>query len=375
MLRFLKSLTGQIVLMVALAGFVAWTVYQRYSAQVEAAAVPPPEKVATKVDPLATTNAPATPTAAPGTPANPTPASTSVPLQTGQTISRFIVPETRATNEAPPPPSISKEDRARMLAAPEPLTLFTSESRPRVQPPAAPAPYAPYGRMIRCKLVTGLESSNLSTPLVAITTEDLWHRAPDGTPQLIIPAGVEVHGPPAAHGRTRDRLAAAGRFVFVWRTNDANNGRELPVEGIALTRAVDPASGAILPDDATGGLRGDLLESATNAELKLFAAAFLKASASAGYQTTSMLNPLTNQSVQSIAPNARNAAITGVQAVMDEFANRIRKQLDEEGCFVSVPAGRDFYVYVPQTIDLSAARQGGIAATPDNSPSHASATP
>jgi hypothetical protein len=374
MIRFLRSLTGQIVILLLLAAFVGWSVYGRYRTQVETASVPAAAPVAKKVNPLA---APApTSRGVAGASGLPAEGLASMAVQTGASIARLIVPETPVVaTERVPEKTIPKKIRDRMLAAPEPLTLFVSDTAPSHPAETSPAEFAPYGRMIRCKLVTGLESSNLTTPLVAITTEDLWHRSPDGIAHLIIPAGVEVHGPTASHGRLRDRLEASGAFVFVWRTSDSNNGRELVLKGIALTRDTDPETGMVRADDGTGGIRGELIETANNAELKLFAAAFLQAAASGGLQTNTFLNPLTNTATSVLQPTLRNAGIAGSQAVIDEFAGRIRKQLTEDGSYVAVPAGREFYVYVPETIQLSKATRGGIAQTRSTATPHADATP
>lgn len=360
MIRFLRSLTGQIVILVLLAAFVGWTVFARYREQAQVAAVPNAATPPKKLNPLDSRGIHAGgPTAKPASPAE---GLANMALRTGGSIARLIVPESQAGPIEPVEKTIPKPIRELMLAPPESLTLFVS-----AEPVAAKAPavvlndFAPYGRMIRCKLVTGLESSNLTTPLVGITIEDLWNRGLDGVARLIIPAGVEVHGPPATHSRLRDRLEASGAFMFVWRTSDEANGRELSLKGIALTRDVDPESGLVRPDDGSGGIRGEVIETASNAELKLFAAAFLQAASAGAYQTQTFVNPLTNSATPTVLPTLRNAGVAGTQAVLDEFAGRIRKQLTDEGHYVAIPAGREFYVYIAQTIDLRKATRAGIA--------------
>lgn len=351
MKRFIFSIGGGIALILVFGALVAFTLYQRYAQDRQNFSPPPPPVISDTVDPLEPT---------PDSEPDPGHANRSLATRTGERVAKLIVPE--AEEVAPvSAPQISREDRARMLADPVRLSLYYSEPPPPPPPPVVSDRYAPYGRMIRCKLVTSLESSNLSTPLVAITTESIWNRAPDGTPFEIIPAGIEVHGPPVARGRSRDRLAADGEFVFVWRTNDEFNGQELSVRGIALTRDTDPTTDLIGPADASAGIRGDIIETAGNREIRLFAAAFLKAAASGGYQTSSILNPLTNQTVTQAEPGLRNAAVAGVEAVLGEWANRIRDEIDQEGFFVAVPAGREFYLYINQTIDLRAAQRGLFA--------------
>ena len=49
--------------------------------------------------------------------------------------------------------------------------------------------------------------------------------------------------------------------------------------------------------------------------------------------------------------NARNAAVAGGQAVLEQFAGRIAKELERNGVYIQVPAGKQFYVYPRQVID------------------------
>ena len=61
--------------------------------------------------------------------------------------------------------------------------------------------YAPFGRLLDCKLVNTLESNVDGTPLIAIVIKDLWWTNAQGERKLIIPAGTEVHGIPGGkHG-------------------------------------------------------------------------------------------------------------------------------------------------------------------------------
>ena len=50
--------------------------------------------------------------------------------------------------------------------------------------------YAPYGRLLNCKLVNTLESNVEGTPLIAMVIEDLWWVNSKGERKLIIPAGT-----------------------------------------------------------------------------------------------------------------------------------------------------------------------------------------
>jgi len=231
-----------------------------------------------------------------------------------------------------------------------PLTLFSIAPTP---PSATAAAIAPYGRLIACETVVALESNRLETPVIGLVTEEVWH---DG--RLVIPAGAEVHGR-AALDRTRERLAAQGAWRIVWRTPDRDNGTELAVEGLALDREFDAASGAWGAHDGSAGLRGQILKTDDDRELKLFAATFL-ATATAAFQDTRATAGLLGEAVLPAA-TVRNATLAGTGAVLREYAQTIREAITRDGFYLRVPAGKPFYLYVTQTLDRS--RRGASLAS------------
>lgn len=242
-----------------------------------------------------------------------------------------------------------------------PLTLFEAKPEPKAVPPPRHAPSAPYGRLIPCETVVALESNHLETPVVGLVTEDVWH---DGV--LVIPAGAEVHGH-AALDRTRERLAAQGAWRIVWRTPDARNGTELAIQGLALDRE-QSASGAWGKDDGSAGLRGDILKTSDDRELQLFAATFLS-TATAALQDTRAVTGLIGEAVVPAA-TARNATLAGTGAVLREYAQQLREAIARDGFYLYVPAGKPFYLYVTQTLDLAKATGGHPHALPTPSYSH-----
>ena len=187
-----------------------------------------------------------------------------------------------------------------------------------------------------------VDSSTIQTPIIGLVTNDVWH---DG--RLIIAAGTEVHST-AKVDRVRERIAGNGNWTFVWQT-----GEELNVSGLALDREHDGENGAWGITDGSAGLRGQLLKSDDLAEVKLFAATFLSGAANGltekeqtifGSQTTSSL---------------QNAPLTGAQQVLNVYARQILESIQRDGFYVRVPAGKQFYLYVTQTIDRSKAVIGG----------------
>jgi hypothetical protein len=215
--------------------------------------------------------------------------------------------------------------------------------------------FAPYGRLIPCELVITVDSSSIRTPIVGLVTEDIFHHG-----ELIIPAGTEVHGS-AQIDRTRERIASNGRWTLVWQ-----NGKELNVSGLALDHELDPDTGTWGITDGSAGLRGKLLKTDNLAEVKLYIATLLSGAASA----------LTENQVTAFGtfalPTLQNAPLQGAQSVLDRYAQQILQTIERDGFYVRVPAGKQFYLYVTQTIDEQDAT---IGATRSASLESAESTP
>jgi hypothetical protein len=279
------------------------------------------------------------------------------PLPTAKSAPAIVLPQTltRTGSRFKAPPAVPAGSGAAaastapaVAAVPEkphalPLVLFSAPPEPS---PAAPrAPAAPFGRLIPCETVVALESNRLETPVIGLVTEDIWH---DG--RLVIPAGAEVHAR-AALDRTRERLAVQGPWKIVWRTPDANNSAELSVDGLALDREYAADTGTWGLHDGSAGLRGQVVKADDNRELRLFAATFLS-SATAALQDTRMTTGLLGEASLPAA-TARNAALTGTSAVLREYAQEMREAITRDGFYLRVPAGKPFYLYVTQTLDLA----------------------
>lgn len=217
--------------------------------------------------------------------------------------------------------------------------------------------YAPFGRMIPCQLVITVDSSSIKTPIVGMVTEDLWHNG-----RLVIPAGAEVHGTAQAD-KTRERIASAGGWVIVWRSADENNGMEMRLQGVALDMEKDYNSktGEWALTDGSAGLKGELLRNDNLAEIKLFAATFLsEATDILQEKNFSRPNTFTGEQTAIVENSPRNAALAGVSAVMEKYADQIMEAIERDGFYVRVPAGKQFYLYVTQTIDRDFAKRGNM---------------
>jgi hypothetical protein len=219
------------------------------------------------------------------------------------------------------------------LVADSPGTIATSK-------PTNPV-YAPYGRLIPCETVITVDSASIQTPIIGLITEDIYHAG-----RLVIPAGTEVHGT-AQTDRLRERIASGGGWTLVWRT-----GEELRLKGIALDRefASDQAGWGIT--DGSAGLRGRVIKSDDLAEIKLFAATLLSGAAGAlTDKHTTLFGSIDRRSLN-------NAPLKGAQDVLQVFAQRIHEAIQRDGFYVRVASGKQFYLYVLQTIDRNEAVLG-----------------
>jgi hypothetical protein len=242
-------------------------------------------------------------------------------------------------------PSDATKQEEKKVALP-PLSLFGDT--PPTEKPLSKF-YAPYGRLIPCELIITIDSSVMRTPIVGLITEDIYHAG-----RLIIPAGTEVHGV-AQVDHVRERIASGNHWTLVWQ-----NGEELAVNGLALDREKDADGEGWGITDGSAGLRGRLIKSDSMAEIKLFAATFLSGAAGAlTERDQTILGPIAS-------PTLQNAPLAGAQSVLGAYAKQILDSIQRDGFYVRVPAGKQFYLYVTQTLDRDDATIGGSRVTADN---------
>jgi Bacterial conjugation TrbI-like protein len=240
-------------------------------------------------------------------------------------------------------------NKAPVAPAALPISLYHGEN-PQVA--EVSDTYAPYGRMIPCETVITIDSAKIETPIIGFVTEDVWN---DG--KLIIPAGAEVHGK-AQVDPSRERIASDNSWILVWRTTDRMNGAELPLHGVALDMERNETTGTWQLTDGSAGLKGDILKTDNWAEIKLFVATFLSAATTGLENTTTSTNALTGQTTQTPLATPKDAALAGSSAVLNQYAQQILDSIKRDGFYVRVPAGKQFYLYVTQTIDLDNAKRG-----------------
>lgn len=212
----------------------------------------------------------------------------------------------------------------------------------RADPPP-PERFMPFGTLLKCKLVNTIDSANLETPVIALLLEDVWQNG-----KKVIPANTLVHGTARA-GRMRDRVTASGAWRFVWQ-----DGRELVFNGVALDREYEHDIDGYGITDGSGGIKGRVMATDDLQELKMLASAALSGFAR-GTQDRQQ-----NALGSTITGSVSNGVREGVGEVFDLYAKRTLKDIEENGYYVRVAAGKEFYVYVLESVDPQKASVAGL---------------
>jgi hypothetical protein len=251
-----------------------------------------------------------------------------------------------ATSPALPKPSPLPTAPANQAPPLAPISLFEDSSAGIPPSKKLSAVFAPFGRLIPCETVVTVDSSSIQTPIIGLVTENVYFGG-----RLVIPAGTEIHGT-AQTDHQRERIASGDNWTLIWQT-----GMEMRLKAIALDREFDDEtnqSGWAITD-GSAGLRGEIIKSDDYADIKLFAATFLSGAASAlTEKQETVFGPINS-------PTLDNAPFAGAQAVLQTYAQQILDSIQKNGFYVRVPSGKQFYLYVLQTIDDADASLGGAA--------------
>jgi hypothetical protein len=256
-------------------------------------------------------------------------------------------PPAVATNVAtikPSAPPISNPAPRQISETLAPISLFPDSTAGVARPRQLSAVYAPFGRLIPCETIVTVDSSSMQTPIIGLVTENIYFGG-----RLIIAAGTEVHGM-AQTDRQRDRISTSTSWTLVWQ-----DGEEMQLKAVALDREFDNntnQSGWAITD-GSAGLRGEVIKSDNLADIKLFAATFLSGAASAlTEKQQTVFGPINS-------PTLNNAPFAGAQTVLQTYSQQIYDSIQKNGFYVRVPSGKQFYLYVLQTIDRADASFGG----------------
>jgi hypothetical protein len=208
--------------------------------------------------------------------------------------------------------------------------------------PQVPEVFMPFGTLLKCKLVNTVDSANIDTPIIALLLEDVWQNG-----KRVLPANTLIHGTAKA-GRLRDRVNAQGVWRLVW-----HDGRELSFNGTALDREYHQEVDGYGITDGSAGIRGRVLATDDLQELKMLASAALSGFARGTQDRTQ------NALGTTITGSVSNGVREGVGEVFELYAQRTLKEIEDQGYFVRIPAGKEFYVYVLETVDSQKASIGG----------------
>jgi Bacterial conjugation TrbI-like protein len=251
--------------------------------------------------------------------------------------------------------SVEFERREAPKTAVASLTIFAGDPQPAKAPQREPkGDYAPAFRLVKCQLVNTVDSSNITTPIIGLVTDDLWWNG-----KIVLRAASEVHGV-ANVDRVRERIASNGEFTFVLNEPDGS-GRELVIHGMALDMERDQNLDSYGITDGSAGLRGDVIRTANNDLIKLYAASLISGLAGAfSSGANGMLGNRVYTNSSSLGMSALQGAVVNpsvgaTQSVLDRYAEQIASSIERDGFFVRVPAGKQFYVYCTEAIDLSKA--------------------
>ena len=243
----------------------------------------------------------------------------------------------------PSPLPAAPANQAPMLA---PISLFADSTAGVPTPKKLGPVFAPFGRLIPCETVVTVDSSSIQTPIIGLVTGNVYFGG-----KLVIAAGTEIHGT-AQTDHQRERIASGTSWTLVWQ-----NGMEMQIKAIALDREFENNTNQTgwAITDGSAGLRGEVIKSDNLADIKLFAATFLSGAAGAlTEKQQTVFGPINS-------PTLNNAPFAGAQAVLQTYAQQIFDSIQKNGFYVRVPSGKQFYLYVLQTIDDADASLGGTA--------------
>ena len=197
--------------------------------------------------------------------------------------------------------------------------------------------YAPFGRLLDCKLVNTLESNVDGTPLIAIVIKDLWWTNAQGERKLIIPAGTEVHGKMGSC--VRNRMMSDGNFILVWQITSGQVGMELQLQGRVLEKsnqAGDKSKATIT--DMAAGIPGRVMGNGL----------------SEGFETTKTFDNGSTIVTENDG-STKNALAKAFETLSNVALENITDKISKESYYIRVPAGTEFYLYIEQVTDVEKA--------------------
>lgn len=237
-----------------------------------------------------------------------------------------------------------------------------------LKPPEDKGFFCPRNRMIRCKLVNTVDSSNAAdSPIDGLVTDDLIWRG-----HMIIARCSEVHMW-AQFDKAGERILGQGVVTFVLAEKDGLGNRELIVKGHVMDREDDPeffkmvAMGQTIDSmrktwgitDASAGLRGVVLKTDNLNIINAFVAAFIGGMAGTVTQFSSVIAPEQGGQSVSLPSYVAAPAAQGIANVMNNYASTVLASIEKDGFFLRVPAGKLYYIRTDEEIWTGNATMNG----------------
>ena len=215
--------------------------------------------------------------------------------------------------------------------------------------------FAPYGRLVACKMVNTVESGDTDTPLIAVVIEDLWWINAKGEKKLIIPAGTEVYGTVNGAKPMRNRLTTGNTFILVWQATSNMVGFELQLKGVALEKSTHPENRMLAAiTDMSAGIPGQVMSNENLSKFLMYTLAFGQGLAQ-GYQTNEVYTD-SGVTVTTQDGTTKNAMARGAETLAQVMLQDVSQMIAKESYYIRVPSGTEFYIFVQQVINLDDAQ-------------------
>ena len=215
--------------------------------------------------------------------------------------------------------------------------------------------FAPYGRLIACKMVNTVESGDTDTPLIAVVIEDLWWINAKGEKKLIIPAGTEVYGTVNGAKPMRNRLTTGNNFILVWQATSNMVGFELQLKGVALEKSTHPENRMLAAiTDMSAGIPGQVMSNENLSKFLMYTLAFGQGLAQ-GYQTNEVYTD-SGVTVTTQDGTTKNAMARGAETLAQVMLQDVSQMIAKESYYIRVASGTEFYIFVQQVINLDDAQ-------------------
>ena len=250
----------------------------------------------------------------------------------------------------------SSFDRSRSTSVQGPkITIIDGESGAGRSKEFVSDRFAPYGRLLACKMINTVESGDADTPLIAVVMEDLWWINAKGEKKLIIPAGTEVFGKVNGAKPQRNRLTTDGNFVLVWQATSDMVGFELQLRGIALEKSTYPDNRMLAAiTDMSAGIPGQVISNENLSKFLMYTLAFGQGLAQ-GYQTNEVYTD-SGVTITTQDGTTKNAMARGAETLAQVMLQDVSQMIAKESYYIRVASGTEFYIFIQQVINLDDAQ-------------------